>query len=201
MEDIRKIVETAKSFGIKKFVTSLVQSYGYTEGTPRDRKVVSGINNALASEGKTYDWDKYYGRDRNGKINFKPKQEFINEIGKILLELDEDPEITIQTCAFGIKGLKVSACLDPMIIERITGVDVLRKDGTYDRDTSRPECMCYGCHGDFFKGQNKKCFSSCAYCYAAHSGDNKLNYYNEDGTLKDNDYTRTERIQQVPQQS
>lgn len=200
MDDIVKIVETAKSYGIKKFVTSLMQSYGYTVGTANDRKVVSGIDNALATEGKTYDWDKYYGRDSKGKINFKPKQEVIDEIGKVLLELDKDPEITIQTCAFGIKGLKVSACLDPMIIERITGVDVLRKDGTYDRDTSRPECMCYGCHGDFFKGQNKKCFSSCAYCYAAHSGDNKLNYYNEDGTLKDNDYTRTERLAQSPVQ-
>jgi len=53
--------------------------------------------------------------------------------------------------------------------------------------------MCYGCHGDFFKWNQTKCFSSCAYCYAAHSSDNKLNYYNEDGTLKDNPYTRTEK--------
>lgn len=192
LEDIKKIVATSKSFGIKKFVTSLVQSYGYLEGTPRDRKVISGINDALASENKTYDWDKYYGRDSTGKINFKPKQEYINEIGKVLLELDKDPEITIQTCAFIIKGLKASACLDPMIIERIVGVDVINKDGTYDRDTSRKDCMCYGCHSDFFAGKNKKCYSSCAYCYASHSGDNKLNYYNEDGTLKDNAFTQTE---------
>ena len=201
MEDIKKIVQTAKSFGIRKFVTSLVQSYGYLDGTPRDRHVTSGINNALASEGKTYDWDKYYGRDRDGKINFKPKQMYIDEIGKVLLELDKDPEISIQTCAFGINGLKVSACLDPLIIERVVGVDVTRSDGTYERDTSRPECMCYGCHGDFFKAKGKKCYSSCAYCYAAHSGDNKLNYYNADGTLKDNDYTRTSRepVSVIPQ--
>lgn len=197
MDDIKTIVTTAKSFGIKKFVTSLVQSYGYTEGTPNDRKVVSGINEALQSDGKSYDWDKYYGRityGRNaGKINFKPKQEYIDQVGKVLVELDKDPEITIQTCSFGIPGLKVSACLDPLIIERVTGVDVTAKDGSYQRDTSRPECMCYGCHGDFFKWNQTKCFSSCAYCYAAHSSDNKLNYYNEDGTLKDNPYTRTEK--------
>lgn len=195
MEDIKTIVTTAKSFGIKKFVTSLVQSYGYTEGTPNDRKVVSGINKALQSDGKSYDWDKYYGRipygKNAGKINFKPKQEYIDQVGKVLVELDKDPEITIQTCSFGIPGLKVSACLDPLIIERVTGVDVTTKDGNYQRDTSRPECMCYGCHGDFFKWNQTKCFSSCAYCYAAHSSDNKLNYYNEDGTLKDNSYTRT----------
>ena len=237
MEDIKKIVETAKSFGIKKFVTSLVQSYGYLVNTPKDRKVVSGIDKALATEGKTYDWEKYYGTITQedirkssefikeyykqhpkatwseitsagakkgirivtttglGKIHFIPKFEIIDEIGKVLLELDKDPEITIQTCSFSIKGLKESACLDPLIIERVVGVDVLRPDGTYNRDTSRPDCMCYGGRGDFFAHQSKKCYSSCSYCYAAHSGDNKLNYYNEDGTLKDNRFTRTSENQ------
>lgn len=230
MDDIRKIVERAKNIGVKKFVTSLVQSYGYLDETPGDRKVTSGISNALAKDGKSYDWEKYYGRytqeeydeyvklnnqyqkehnvDYNtartelkklghepvyknviGKIKFKPKQQYIDQIGNVLLELDKDPNITIQTCAFGIEGLKNSACLDPLIIERLTGVDVTSKDGKYDRDTSRPECMCYGAHGDFFAGQQKKCYSSCAYCYAAHSGDNALNYYDENGNLKVNDYT------------
>lgn len=254
MEDVKKIVATAKSFGIKKFVTSLMQSYGYTKNqwvyygagrksffdlenpkdverlkkidssiadvkeidgilTPvdtsgnrvfvknlysNDRKVIQGIDKAMTSEGKKYDWDKYYGRTYNGKIDFKPKQQYIDEIAKVLLELDKDPEITIQTCSFNIKGLKTSACLDPMIIERVVGTDVIRPDGTYIKDTSRKDCMCYGCHGDFFKGQNKKCYSSCAYCYAAHSGDNRLNYYNADGTLKDNPYTKTSRDSSTP---
>lgn len=242
LEDVRNIVETAKSFGIKKFVTSLVQSYGYLDGTAADRHVTSGINNALATENRTYDWDKYYGRvteedvlasqefakkyreehpevnnldfkdqfkyltsaamkqgirytpGRNhiGKIHFVPKFEHINEVGRFLLELDQDKDITIQTCSFHIQGLEVSACLDPLIIERVVGIDVTRDDQKYARDTSRPECMCYRGHGDMFR-INDKCFSSCAYCYAAHSGDNKLNYYNEDGTLKDNEYTRTSR--------
>ena len=93
MEDIKTIVNRSKELGIKKFVTSLVQSYGYLDGTSRDRKVTSGINKALASEGKTYDWDKYYGRNSQGKINFKPKQQYIDEIGNVLLELNKDPEI------------------------------------------------------------------------------------------------------------
>lgn len=237
-DDIKAIVKTAKKFGIKKFVTSLVQSYGYLVGTNNDRKVISGINNALASEGKSYDWEKYYGtitqqdfeessrfvkeyqqwfktefgRDASwneivaagsqrqirvvtkssiGKIHFIPKAEYINKIGELLKELDSDNDITIQTCSFNIPGLKVSACLDPLIIERVVGVDVTRPDGTYDRDTSRPECMCYGVHSDIFKWDEKKCYSSCAYCYAAHSGDNNLTYYNPDGTIKDVDFTRT----------
>lgn len=200
LEDIKAIVEKAKAIGIKKFVTSLVQSYGYLDGTARDRKVTSGINEALAKEGRTYDWDKYYGRDSRGQINFKPKKEYIEEIGNFLVELNKDPDIEIETCAFPVKGLKNSACLDPLIIERVTGVDVTSSDGKYKRDTSRKDCMCYGAHSDMFRPNEKKCFSSCAYCYAAHSGDNSLNYYNADGTIKDNPYTRVRLNQQQEQQ-
>lgn len=231
-EDVKTIVNRCKQIGIKKFVTSLVQSYGYLDGTPRDRKVVSGINEAMQRDGRTYDWDKYYGRVTNqdyaaskdfvqqyqnqhpkaswseivsagaaqgvrvvtqssiGKIHFIPKQEYIDEIGKILLEINKDPEIELETCSFFIKGLRASACLDPLIIERITGVDVTDENGRYNRDTSRPDCMCYGAHSDMFRMNEKKCFSSCAYCYAGKSDSNAISYYNEDGTLKDTIYTR-----------
>lgn len=232
-EDVKTIVNRCKQIGIKKFVTSLVQSYGYLDGTPRDRKVVSGINEAMERDGRTYDWDKYYGiitkedydaskvfvqqyqskhpkaswseivsagaaqgvrvvtQSSIGKIHFIPKQEYIDEIGKILLEINKDPEIELETCSFFIKGLRASACLDPLIIERITGVDVTDKNGRYKRDTSRPDCMCYGAHSDIFRMNEKRCFSSCAYCYAGKSDSNAISYYNEDGTLKDTIYTRT----------
>lgn len=232
-EDVKTIVNRCKQIGIKKFVTSLVQSYGYLDGTSRDRKVVSGINEAMERDGRTYDWDKYYGRITKedydaskvfvqqyqskhpkaswseiisvgaaqgvrvvtqssiGKIHFIPKQQYIDEIGKILLEINKDPEIELETCSFFIKGLRASACLDPLIIERITGVDVTDENGRYNRDTSRPDCMCYGAHSDMFRMNEKKCFSSCAYCYAGKSDSNAISYYNEDGTLKDTIYTRT----------
>ena len=232
-EDVKTIVNRCKQIGIKKFVTSLVQSYGYLDGTPRDRKVVSGINEAMKRDGRTYDWDKYYGiitkedydiskvfvqqyqnkhpkaswseivsagaaqgvrvvtQSSIGKIHFIPKQEYIDKIGKILLEINKDPEIELETCSFFIKGLRASACLDPLIIERITGVDVTDANGRYNRDTSRPDCMCYGAHSDMFRMNEKRCFSSCAYCYAGKSDSNAISYYNEDGTLKDTIYTRT----------
>lgn len=234
LDDIKAIVNRAKSMGIKKFVSSLVQSYGYLEGTSRDRKVVSGINAAMEREHRTYDWDKYYGRITQedfaaseafvnkyrathpraswleivsagaaegirvvsrssiGKIHFIPKQEYIEEIGRVLLEINKDPEIELETCSFVIKGLRASACLDPLILERITGVDVTDPNGRYKRDTSRPDCMCYGAHSDIFRMNEKKCFSSCAYCYAGKSDSSAISYYNEDGSLKDTIYTRTE---------
>ena len=250
-EDIKSIVQMGRNLGIRKYVTSLVQSYGYLDGTSSDRKVTTGINNALAKEGRTYDWDKYYGivtqEDVNisnafvkqyrqyhpeltsknpsdqwkeivsagmksgirvvtskniGKIHFVPKPEYINEIGNVLRELDQDPDVSIQTCSFHIDGLKVSACLDPMIIERVTGIDVTSADGTYDRDTSRPECMCYGTHGDMFKVDEKTCNSSCAYCYAAHSGDTAMKYYDENGNLLKNTFTTiSSRVVDLPRTS
>ena len=242
-EDVKTIVNRCKQIGIKKFVTSLVQSYGYLDGTPRDRKVVSGINEAMQRDGRTYDWDKYYGRVTNqdyaaskdfvqqyqnqhpkaswseivsagaaqgirvvtqssiGKIHFIPKQEYIDEIGKILLEINKDPEIELETCSFFIKGLRASACLDPLIIERITGVDVTDENGRYNRDTSRPDCMCYGAHSDMFRMNEKRCFSSCAYCYAGKSDSNAISYYNEDGTLKDTIYTRTYEAEESDDQN
>ena len=165
--------------------------------TAFDRFVVEGINKAFAEDGKSYDWEKYYGsywskRANRKEISFKPKQEYVNEIGKILLDIAKDPEIKLETCSFTIPGLKASACLDPLIIERITGIDVTSPNGTYNRDTSRPECMCYGCHGDFFKRDEKKCYSSCAYCYAGHSSDSNFKYYNEDGTIIDRPISRVQ---------
>lgn len=232
IEDIKKIVQRGKSMGIKKFVTSLVQSYGYTDGRSDDRHVVSGISKATSEDGNPYDWGKYYGyiteedfkkssyfqqkyiaahpkagykeitsagakagvrivtRSSIGKIHFIPKNEYIQQIGKELLDLNQDPDIEIETCSFFINGLKASACLDPMIIERITGIDVTKEDGSYDKDTSRPDCMCYGAHSDMFRVNEKQCFSSCSYCYAGKSINNALSYYDNNGNLKENALTK-----------
>lgn len=232
MDNIRDIVQKGKSMGILKYVTSMVQSYGYLQNryaiydrssrrtiteyhgdwhvdehgrvfdennnlklgwVCQDRKVISGINDALAKEEQVYDWNKYYGVDKYGHIQFKPKQEYIDQFGQFLLDLKKNnPEITLQTCSFTVKGVDWSACLDPLIIERITGIDVTRPDGTYDRDTSRPECMCYGVHGDFFNKPAPACYSSCAYCYMGHSITQPFSYYNEDGTLINRPLTRVD---------
>ena len=240
MEDIKKIVARCKSMGIRKFVTSLVQSYGYLEGTSSTRKVVSGINTALAEAGQSYNWEEYYGiisqddvnisnqfmnnfKEKHpeaktnikawwgrmiseafaerirlvtarsiGKIHFTPKFEYVDQVGDVLRELNKDPEIEIETCSFTVQGLKASACLDPLIIERLTGVDVTSEDGTYKRDTSRPDCMCYGAHQDMFRMNEKKCFSSCAYCYAGQSDSNNFRYYDDNGNIVDRKITRVD---------
>lgn len=230
LEDIENIVKQCKQMGFKKFVTSLMQSYGYTVGQAKrpiyengrlvkveysydftitedgkvldkdgnvvpgwksnDRRIVQGIDEKLQQYGeKPYDWDKYYGRRSDGRVEFKPKQEYVDQVGKFLLKLNEDPEIEIETCSFHIDGLKESACLDPLIIERLTGQDII-KNGMYPKDTSRKECFCYGVHGGLPQIDNKSCFSSCSYCYKGHSSDQAFKYYDDNGNLIDRKISR-----------
>jgi DNA repair photolyase len=129
MKDIKNIVLTCKKFGIKKFVTSLMQSYGYLDDAVTVGKGISnryylykdkdverlkqrfpnfdiaeakkddeGYYKLYNSKGEeisdkgmpwkysdrhitkelyravNYDWDKYYGRNSTGCVEFKPKQ-------------------------------------------------------------------------------------------------------------------------------
>ena len=242
MDVFDKIIERGKSLGIRKYVTSLMQSYGYKVGTSDDRKVISGINEAFARDGMpTYDWEKYYGiitqedfdrwceferqyeqehpdakygeivkagaelgirqctKSSIGKIHHIPKNEVINEIAKTILKHVADPSIVLESCSFTMQGVKPSACLDPTIMEAVLGASIKNEFGRYDVDQTRPECACYGAHGDFFDVNSSeiKCFSSCAYCYAAHSDDNNLHYYRSDGSIVDSKYSRvrTDNIQ------
>lgn len=194
MSDVRKVIETCKQMGIRKFVVSGMQSYGYTEGREgfddnnftRDRGIIR--------EGKKigYDFDKYYGivtkedvetsklfklrymKETNntnptteelslaaainthaesngrlcdryvfgtvGKYHHEPKRARLDENGSIqkimfdadgvemteeLLKIrDQYKDITLQTCSFYIPGLATSACLDPFVMSRITGIPV-----------------------------------------------------------------------------
>jgi sulfatase maturation enzyme AslB (radical SAM superfamily) len=53
------------------------------------------------------------------------------------------------------------------------------------------KCNCLNCKSDVL-AYDDTCNSQCAYCYARHGSKLAMKYYNEDGTLKDNEFTRTE---------
>jgi hypothetical protein len=80
--------------------------------------------------------------------------------------------------------------LDPDIINLVTGTEVDRANVT----SERKECQCYGNKADVL-AYDDNCLSACAYCYAAQQDNNPFTYYNEDGTLKDNEYTQTQRVE------
>ena len=55
-EDMKHIIDRCKAMGIKKFVSSIMQSYGYTVGTADSRGVIEGIDNAhIQTTGAPYD--------------------------------------------------------------------------------------------------------------------------------------------------
>jgi hypothetical protein len=85
--------------------------------------------------------------------------------------------------------------LDPDIINLVTGTEVDRTNVT----SERKECQCYGNKADVLAYADN-CLSACAYCYAAQQDNNPFTYYNEDGTLKDNEYTQTKRVEAEQQE-
>lgn len=183
-EDIEHVVSRASKLGITKFVSSVMQSYGYTENTANPRGVVPALSQRI-----NYDWELYYGTNKNGIVNFRPKTEHVRPIGDFLKSLITKYGVKIESCASNDLGLPESACLDPIIIEKVTGVKV---DATF-KDKTRPNCMCYGAHGDMLK-YSDACASCCAYCYGSQQNSNiPYKYYDENGNLNDFSLTRTSR--------
>lgn len=194
LEDIEKVVARATKLGIKHFVTSIMQSYGNTEGLkgrnnytgmPNDR----GIVQAFREIG--YDWETYYGFDGKGKVKFLPKEQYIGEIREKLIQIMNKYNMEFKSCSFNRLGLKHAACLDPAMIEAVTGVSSISKEKTNERS----QCDCYGYKSDALK-YSDKCLSSCLYCYAGHGINTPLQYYNDDGSINKSIYTETRREEQ-----
>lgn len=191
-ENIQHIIERGISMGIKQYKFSIMDSYGYTSTrekceTNRDRYIVSKMTEL------GYDWDTYYGRKSDGTVNFDAKEEYIEDYYRFFDNLAEQFKIFINTCGEktrtipGLKHIKTLGCVNVESMNAAFGT----KDIAYTAGEQRQECSCYGNKIDALK-YNDKCASSCIYCYAKHNGDRAVNYYNEDGTIKNNRFTQIE---------
>lgn len=189
--DVEVIIKRCKSLGITNFVSSIMQSYGYLEGTAKDRGVISTLRNI------GYNWDAHYARKADGKLAHVANLVTGQKWGGFLKSMIGKYNVSIKSCSSNNLGLQAAACLDPDIINLVTGTEVDRTNVT----SERKECQCYGNKADVL-AYDDNCLSACAYCYAAQQDNNPFTYYNEDGTLKDNEYTQTQRVeveQQVQQ--
>lgn len=185
LEDIGNVVKRGKELGITKFVSSVMQSYGFTENTKFPRGIIPALTNAI-----NYNWEEYYGYDNSGIVSHRPKAKYAKEFGDFLKTLISKYAVKIESCASNNLGLSESACLDPLAIEKVTGVQV---DADY-KDETRKQCQCYGAHGDMLK-YSDVCRSCCAYCYAAQQNpDLEYRYYDDSGNLIDSALTRTSRV-------
>ena len=185
-EDIRHIIERAKAMGISQFKFSLMDSYGNYE----DRFIVKKMREL------NYPWETYYNvvTNSNGRqiIDFNPKQEYINDFYSYMDNLAEEFNIKVWTCGENPKNIKLKkvrtniGCINVEAMNKAMGTT----DISYIRGRQRKECSCYGNKVDACN-YGSTCASSCVYCYAKHNGDAVMKYYDENGNLLDNNFTRT----------
>lgn len=118
----------------------------------------------------------------------------IRSVSENMLKIANKYGVNLSTCAEPgvISGISKQGCLSVQQVNNILGTHIV--DRSEGNNKYRQLCTCYGGKVDILK-YNSNCASSCIYCYAHHNGDKMLNYYNEDGTLKDNVYTRTTEVQ------
>lgn len=196
-EGIRYVVERASKMGIRNFKFSIMDSYGYTDGAGRrDRKIIQMM------ERQGYDWDTYYGRDSYGVVNYDAKPEYMNAIYQHMEGLAEEFNIKFFTCGEKpksvngtLKNISFSVgCLNAKTVNATLGVE----DVEDFKGNQRDGCSCYGGKIDALKWGDE-CRSSCVYCYAQHNTDAARKYYNEDGTLIDDIFTRVSNEKQNPE--
>lgn len=168
-EDIENIVKRASIMGIKRIRFSVMDAYPSTKA-------------AMSKLG--YDFNMHYGN------NFFANKEYIDDICNFMLSLKDKYNITLGTCAEAIarKGISKEGCLSVGAVNSMLGTSI--EDKGTDNNNQRKLCTCYGGKIDALQ-YNNKCASHCVYCYAKHENNTAMRYYNEDGSLKDNNFTRT----------
>ena len=181
--DIENVVKRASTMGIKRIRFSVMDAYA---------------NTVQALSQKGYDFEKYYGSNPSKKsgYNFHAKQEHLDIITDFMLSLKDKYGITLGTCAEigGREGISKEGCLSVSAVNNMLGTSI--PDLGTANNQQRTLCSCYGGKVDAL-AYNNNCASHCVYCYAKHENDKVLEYYDENGKLKDNVFTRTRREKQI----
>ena len=183
-EEVETLIKRASEFGIKNVRFSVMDYYRTT---------------SIFMKNLGYNYEEHgYVKNSNGEFYTHAKPEVIKGISEKMLQIANKYGVKLSTCAEpgAIPGISKQGCLSVQQINSILGTHIEDK-GTAN-SKQRPLCSCYGGKVDVLR-YDQKCASSCMYCYAHHNGDKMLNYYNEDGTLKDNAFTRTDPNQTTQQ--
>ncbi len=177
IKDVEALIKRASELGITNVKFSVMDYYRTT---------------SIFMKNLGYDYEKN-GYEKLADGNFKPnaKPEIVKGISEKMLKIANRYGVKLSTCAEPgvIPGISKQGCLSVEQINNILGTHI--EDKAEANNKQRQLCTCYGGKVDVLR-YDSNCASSCMYCYAHHNGDKMLNYYNEDGTLKDNAFTRTE---------
>ena len=177
IKEVEALIKRASELGIKNVKFSVMDYYRTT---------------SIFMKSLGYDYEKN-GYEKLPDGNFKPnaKPEIVKGISEKMLQIANKYGVKLSTCAEPgvIPGISKQGCLSVEQINNVLGTHI--EDKAEANNKQRQLCTCYGGKVDVLR-YNSNCASSCMYCYAHHNADKMLNYYNEDGTLKDNAFTRTE---------
>ena len=178
IKDVDALIKRASEFGIKNVRFSVMDYYRTT---------------SIFMKNLGYDYEKHgYVKvpNTNGEFYTHANPEVIKGISEKMLQIANKYGVKLSTCAEPgvMPGITKQGCLSVQQINNILGTHI--EDKGVANSKQRPLCSCYGGKVDVLR-YDQKCASSCVYCYAHHNRDKILNYYNEDGTLRDIPLTRT----------
>lgn len=182
--DVDALIKRASELGIKNVKFSVMDYYRTT---------------SIFMKNLGYDYEKNgYEKLANGEFKPNASPEKVKRISEEMLKIANKYGVKLSTCAEPgvIPGISKQGCLSVQQINNILGTHI--EDKAEANNRQRQLCTCYGGKVDVLR-YNSNCASSCMYCYAHHNSDKMLNYYNEDGTLKDNAFTRTNEKQATQQ--
>lgn len=184
IKDVEQLIKRASELGIKNVKFSVMDYYSTT---------------SIFMKNLGYDYEKNgYEKLANGEFKPNASPEKVKRISEEMLKIANKYGAKLSTCAEPgvIPGISKQGCLSVQQINNILGTHI--EDKAEANNRQRQLCTCYGGKVDVLR-YNSNCASSCMYCYAHHNSDKMLNYYNEDGTLKDNAFTRTDEKQAIQQ--
>lgn len=179
IKDVDALIKRASELGIKNVRFSVMDYYKTT---------------SIFMKNLGYNYEKYYVKRDGGEFYTHARPDVIKGVSEKMLKIANKYGVKLSTCAEPgvMPGITKQGCLSVQQINNILGTHI--EDKGLANSKQRPLCSCYGGKVDILR-YDQKCASSCVYCYAHHNRDKMLNYYNEDGTLKDNAFTRTDEKQ------
>ena len=123
------------------------------------------------------------------------RKEVITNIAKIVKEYGDKYGVRLSTCAepdILPSGISHEGCLSVQAINDMLHTHIEDKGTANNNIKSRPLCSCYGGKTDIL-AYDRRCASSCTYCYAHHNSNAAALLYNKDGSLRNIPLTTTRK--------
>lgn len=113
------------------------------------------------------------------------RKEVITTIAEKVKKIADKYGVRLGTCAEPavLPGISLEGCLSVRAVNDMLGTHIEDKGTANNNIKSRPFCACYGGKTDIL-AYNRRCATSCTFCYAHHNSNASALLYNKDGSLR-----------------